>query len=76
MDATSPFSSDVTMYDSDASLRSHTSGSISAHSSFGSVSSDGTSSSCSSFSDEITGDYKDHRGGNSRGGLAFGERLY
>lgn len=76
VDATSPFSSDVTMYDSDASLRSHTSGSISAHSSFGSVSSDGTSSSCSSFSDEITGDYKDHRGGNSRGGLAFGERLY
>ncbi|KAF5871385.1 putative c2h2 transcription factor protein [Botrytis fragariae] len=76
VDATSPFSSDVTMYDSDASLRSHTSGSMSVHSSYGSVSSDGTASTCSSFSDEITGDYKDHRGGNSRGGLAFGERLY
>ncbi|KAF7944165.1 hypothetical protein EAE96_010568 [Botrytis aclada] len=71
VDATSPFGSDVTMYDSDAS------GSMSVHSSYGSVSSsDGTASTCSSFSDEIVSDYKDHRGGNSRGGLAFGERLY
>ncbi|KAF7865961.1 hypothetical protein EAF04_006124 [Stromatinia cepivora] len=67
VDGASSFN-DVTMYDSDAGM--------SVNSSFSSVTTDSAASTCSSFSDEITGGYKDHHGGNVRGGLAFGDRLY
>ncbi|KAI9641375.1 DNA-binding transcription factor [Ciborinia camelliae] len=77
------FSSDVSMYDSDASLRSHAmSASVSVNSSFSSATTDGSSSTCSSFTEEITGGYKGSESGSGsgsvipRGGLAFGDRLY
>ncbi|CAD6445002.1 62980450-9588-4eb5-a123-b15188070082 [Sclerotinia trifoliorum] len=76
MDVDGASYNDVTMYDSDASMRSHTSGSMSVNSSFSSVTTASTASTCSNFSDDVTADYKDHHGGNVRGGLVFGDRLY
>ncbi|KAG4026783.1 hypothetical protein MFRU_036g00160 [Monilinia fructicola] len=75
VDGASSFNSDVTMYDSDASMRSRASGSMSVDSNFSSATTDGTASTCSSFTEEIAGDYKGNHSG-VRGGLSFGDRLY
>ncbi|KAB8291592.1 hypothetical protein EYC80_006392 [Monilinia laxa] len=75
VDVPSSFNSDVTMYDSDASMRSRASGSMSVDSNFSSATTDGTASTCSSFTEEIAGDYKGNHSG-VRGGLPFGDRLY
>ncbi|QSZ29336.1 hypothetical protein DSL72_003850 [Monilinia vaccinii-corymbosi] len=77
--APSSFGSEVSMYDSDASsMRSRASGSISGESTFSSSSSDGStdgaSSTYSSFTEEMAGDYK--RGEGVRASLALGDRFY
>ncbi|KAA8563900.1 hypothetical protein EYC84_011911 [Monilinia fructicola] len=73
VDGASSFNSDVTMYDSDASMRSRASGSMSVDSNFSSATTDGTASTCSSFTEEIAGDYKgNHSGVRARVGEGGG----
>ncbi|KAA8563902.1 hypothetical protein EYC84_011911 [Monilinia fructicola] len=61
------------MYDSDASMRSRASGSMSVDSNFSSATTDGTASTCSSFTEEIAGDYKgNHSGVRARVGEGGG----
>ncbi|APA15150.1 hypothetical protein sscle_14g099200 [Sclerotinia sclerotiorum 1980 UF-70] len=76
MDTDGASYSDATMYDSDGSMRSHTSGSMSVNSSFSSGTTDSTASTYSNFSDDIATDYQDPHARNVRGDLAFRGRLY